>query len=306
MADNETAGETASNAQEMVGIEDASMEDLDAFLANNTGDDEGETEEVDADEPEDTSDESQETEPTGEPEADANSQETKGDARIKALEEQLAKLNQKASTEKQQRETYIQRLKFQLGEERKAKIALRDSLRQGLREKFDEDPIEALQQQRKLEKVEESLEQIDQGEQQVDFAARNQEIFERYIDPSEVSLDDMADTLARDGIDPRLIEQFRSHPFLAADGQTLVHLARRAKAEKLAAFAVYQYQKLKEENEQLKKKPAQTLDKVSQALKTPPKMTGGAGTQSRGFSDADISKMTNAELDSLYKSLIKR
>lgn len=302
MADETTAGETAPNAQEeMVSIEEASLEDLDAFLEKNVGNSDEESDD------EDTSEElALDTEPEEEPEEETQKGDEK-DAKIKDLELKYEELKRRRQVERQQRETYIRRLKDQLGARRQSTLAEIETRRKALSsDKFLDDPLTAVDQRLQLKEVEDQLKSIEAEEQAADYAIRNQEIFEHHVDPEEISVDDMAATLARDGVDPLVIQQFRQQPFMAADGQVLVHLARRAKAEKLLIQVTEFAKQLQTRVQQLEGKPKQVLEKVSKQLKVPPRMGAGATSSPRtSFSDRDISEMSDDELKSLEKKLLK-
>ena len=284
-------------------IDDASLEDLDAFLEHNIDDSEEEHDEEELDASEVLA---SDTDPEETPEEETPKGDEK-DAKIKDLELKFEELKRKRQIERQQRETYIRRLKDQLGARRQSALAEIETRRKALStDKFLDDPLTAVDQRLQLKEVEDQLKSINEEEQAADYAIRNQEIFEHHVDPEEITVDDMAATLARDGVDPLIIQQFRQQPFMAADGQVLVHLARRAKAEKLLIQVTEFAKQLQTRVQQLEGKPKQVLEKVSKQLKAPPRMGAGAAAGPRtSFSDRDISEMSNDELMSLEKKLLK-
>jgi len=314
---NETAGETASNEAKYVSIEEAADADLTAYLEkakaerrdSTEEDDEEDFDEEDAGEPEPESEElSDETEVAKAPPEKLNGKDK--DAEIAVLKAQKEEISKKRDEERRQRETYIQRLKHQLGEARKAKGETEKELTAKYRELLDVDPAEAIEARLALGQVKQELSDIDAYEQQVDQVHENQSIFEANVDPSEVSIDEIVASFEREGLPPAVVQSIKEKPFAAMRAETLVQAHHKVKAQR-ALFAVVEYARSLEaklQGQQTSSKPRtleDSLRKVSRTAQQIPQITGarGGGSASTDLRDIDVDNMSDAELKELAKKL---
>lgn len=204
----------------------------------------------------------------------------------------------------EQAKLWAARRSNEIGELRKQIRARNEQLQSNLRDVMDEDPVAGARQLRQIERNEEHIAQLEQEETASQRVIESQQLFFNYVNPEDVDVEDMCESLKRDGIDPRFIEQFKSNPFNSAHGETLVHLAKRAFAEKLVIKAVEHIKKLQAQLDAAKKKPSQVLEGVNKALKQKPTVTasGGKSAAKESIRNSDLRSMSDAELEEILRN----
>lgn len=192
----------------------------------------------------------------------------------------------------------------EIGELRKQNKQLIERLNSNLREVMDEDPVAGAKQLRHIENAEQQIAALDHEEAETRRIVESQNLFFNYVKPDEVSVDDMCESLRRDGINEQFIAQFRSNPWLLAHGETMVHLGKRAFAEKLVMQAASRIEAMEAEIAELKKRPQQVLEGVNRALKQKPQVTasGGKPAGKSSLNPRDLSSLSDAELDEILQN----
>lgn len=293
-----SASEGTTQSTEMTTIDDASMEDLESFIANDKSLEVGESE-------------SEESESTPEPEDKqpaerSDKKEDKKDdskelaAKLSALEEENAKLK----AHNKNVELWNNRQSTEIGELRKQLKEAIQKKSEGLQEKFLEDPVAASKQLDAIKQHEQELQALDSQEAVLQHIQRTYQVVTQHIPENELNVEAMAKSLEADGLDKSFIQTFMQNPYAQAHGETIIQLNKRAVAESRLQEAVGVIQQLVAENEKLKKRTGSVLSNVEKASRQTPSVTasnGGALPTSRG-SAINFDKMSDAELAEFLKS----
>lgn len=129
---------------------------------------------------------------------------------------------------------------------------------------------------------------------------------ETHLKPEEFDVTAMAETLARDGVDAEYINAFRQDPLAILQGDTAIHLAKRAVAEK-AVLGIYSaYRTMEKERDELKAKLEQRgpdmVKKFAQASNARQTITAQNGAANTSASpEIDPTKLSDAELKEFLK-----
>jgi hypothetical protein len=281
---------TEAPSEQFVSIPEASDADLESFLSNaQTSEAQAETEQ-----PEEQPAE-QQTQQESQPETVTMSKQE-----LETMQQEIAQRNERIK----QQELFIQRRNTELGSMQKQLIQQREQLAKGLDERFLESPSKALQDQKKIQEIDENLQAVEQERVAIETVQRSKEVVSHYVKPEHFNLDGMVDCLRSDGVDEGFVTNFSQNPFLHMAPEGIVHLAQRHRAE--AAFKVlFEYsKKLFQENAQLKNKPQRVLQGVQKALKQTPTLTASTGSSTAQATGpkGDPSKWSDAEIEGFLKN----
>ncbi len=212
-----------------------------------------------------------------------------------------------------QKELFIQHRGNELGTVRQQLAAskqqlseVRARLVEGLEDRFSENPVEAMNDRDKINKIDQQLAIIDQKDSRAVRIVEAQTLFLKHVDTDNISIDDIADTLRADGADERFVAELKANPWEFTTPEALVQMGRRAMDRKelkqadgdrrtLAKHVLY----LNEEIKKLKSRPKQVLAQVQRNLNQVQNVTGSGGVSSRKSSSinpASIPDMGNQEL----------
>lgn len=297
MPEENLGGSTPPPEAQSVTLDQASNEDIEAFLSNYreepyTSED---TEEVTTDK------HSAPVAPTQE-QANKTSTEPTGPVSRKEHEQVIAKNEQlRAALEKQS--LAWQRRSTEIGELRRALREANEKLAQGLNDDFLENPERAVDRKLQIRTNEQHLQQLDQEEAGLNSRTQSIHTVANYVPEEEFDVSAMASALQRDGVNSQVIQQFVQDPYSQTNGVTLVQLAKRAHAEKLLTH-VYQYARnLEQQIQELKNKPEQVLKNIERTTQARPMTAANGGSAQRSLSDASVrvDQMSDAELDELIR-----
>jgi hypothetical protein len=291
----ETTGQTE---QEMVSPEEADEDSLKAFLDSVRGDDEEVAPALDEQPEEETTEEKPEEETT--PQA--------------ATPEEAPKPQEKAK-EPQSEETSVAQMKRQLdGLELLLKRRTQDieNLRQQIKAelkpiqeriegKTHEDQYEAIKDIEAAREKERALAELDVAKEGIESEVESRKIVAAHIKPNDGTLDEMVSCLESDGVPADVLTSFRTNPFSVSRPETLIQVAKRAKAERMLKQMFVVAQALHAENQKLKTKPKAMLDGVQRALKQSPSINGssGRGVTPDNLSNIPVHKLSDRQLAEL-------
>lgn len=292
---------TAESQLEMVPVDQATDDDLRAFLSGFSAQkEEEETPPISPDK--DIPDGNKA--PEDQEEATKNGNSKKGqnlsdEATAQAKIEQLRAALAKQTMFAQQRSTEIGELRKQIRE-------VTNQLAHGLQDEFIENPEKAVDKKLQIKANENMLSQLDQEEQEIQRREATAKIVASHLRPDEYDTEAIAASLERDGASPQFIQSFLADPYSKGDGVTLVQLAKRASAEKALVNVVRYAKQLELKIQELGKKPNEVLKNIQQATRIKP-LTAASGGTSRSSYQTSISdinqltKMSSAELEELLK-----
>jgi hypothetical protein len=304
MSDNSTiendAVGTTPQTQEYVEITDASDADLDAFLDQSQREEvEQPTQEESPTEPpqDEESDNSDKTNPEKESEPPLNSEE-----KNRLLEEQLKVERDRI----EQQETFLKRRNSELGKIREENAQLKAALAAKIEELREDDPFSALKHQKKLDEVESQDTQIDQEQRMIAHRLVSQDVLKQHANPNFATAQEMRRTLEQDGLNPDFLSVFEQDPHVHMFPETLLQLAKRTedriklsqKIEELTA----KVKSLEGEKTEMKKRPDDVLRKVQEASRAGSVMKNRSGSSTPTIKEYDTTKLSDAELEALYKS----
>jgi hypothetical protein len=306
----------------MVEIHSASIEDLDAALASAQAEEAA----ILADPVEtDQSPQAPEQQPNGQvdPQADANpaSQSTiatQGADPSKPQRQPTAEELQAANAETErlrkigeQKESYIQQrgnelgaLKGQLASTERQLTEARAQLANGLKDRWVEDPQQASIDQKKIDDIDIQLQGVEQQRATAETIVEAQTFFLRNVDTNQVTLNDIAQVLADDGVNEEYVGKFKANPWLFTTPEALVQMGKRALDRKqfvqadsdrriLAKHIIAQNAEIAK----LKGRPAQVMKQVQRNLNASPSVSAQSTVSPKVARDLDPTKMSIKELD---------
>lgn len=284
---------TEGTTNDSVEIPDATDEDLDAYL---------ELSQISEASP-------QEQEQPTEKVEEAQPEEKKPEASRPPVktQEDLEAENQALQRRLEQQELFIRRRSTEIGELRKQLKERNDGLKEDLDSKYIGDTAQSVKVALEIEKNELRLADLENQQTDMERVHAAQKVFSMYVQPGEVSVDDMAACLVNDGIAPEFVEQFKRDPYRSTTPETLVHVAKRAKAEKtlsqVVAFAKAQHQRIKElETGSSAESVVKRIERAAKQTSTVTASSGGSrGGAKPSVSSADIASLSDAELNELLK-----
>ena len=261
-----------------VSPEDATYEELLAHLDAADEDDEGQSQ----DEPEIEDDSSSSSEEDGEQESDDESPSGNIHPEHAALQKEVAEMRQMMK----QQETFIGRQKSQIGDLRKARdqlIAAREQIQQGLADKDYADPGGAIEDRLALRDIDQRVNDLDAQEGYEAHVQSAQAAFNQYFKQGDVSAEEMALALQRDGVSNEEISAFVQDPYAAFSPAALVQLGHRARAETMLTKLVGAAKALKAERDQLKgelknrRSGGDVIKSIEKAARSTPMLTAATG-----------------------------
>lgn len=306
--------ESQEHSAESVPLDQATDDQLDAFLASTQvetqveTDSSGQTEDVQASEEGQSATVSQEQEQQENDAVAAEKREATPEIEslTKENERKEALLRKKTEALRKLEREY-QRRSSEFGEMRSRLVALQGQLAKPNEESLLDDPDTVIDRKLQLRETQRELERVAAEESAYTNRVRSMEQVVHFVGPDDFDVEAIGQTLARDGFSQEQIAAFKSDPFSKADGVTLINLAKRAKAESLIAGVVKYAQNLEKEIAELKKKPGQLLSSIDKAAKAKPitAAAGGAGQERRSPTTAtlpkSLDKLSDAELDELLR-----
>lgn len=224
--------------------------------------------------------------------------------------------NARRKNEGDQKELFIQHRGNELGELRRTLNATRQQLAQaraqlenGLEDRAQENPLQAIKDQDRIKEIDQQLSGIDTQESRAERIVEAQTFFVRHVDPNLVSPDDMAEVMRADGIDERYIAQFKANPWEWTSPEALVQFGKRAAERKeyltadkdrrlLANHVLY----LNNELAKAKARPGQVVGNIQRGLNQAPSVTSASASTPRSARSVDPTRMTIAELDAALKN----
>lgn len=335
MPKEQTANTDASQGQEaqpgqdenMVDIHQASIEDLDAALANAQLEEgaiaASEAEEVL--EGNDSTASQNQNLPEGQGEgAQAQSSSAAPGAepskpRVYTEDEVQGLLAENAQKKKEldKKELFIQHrgnelgtVRNQLAESNRLLQEERAAKANGLEDRYAENPVQAVKDQKRIEDIDLQLEQNRQKEERAVAVVETQTDFLRHIDTEQISIDDMAEVLLADGVPEQYISLFKANPWEFTTSEALVQMGKRAmdrkvfvqadKDRRLLAKHVLEQNKI---IDALKKRPGQVMAQVQKNLSRGPDVTSAQHANPRSGKEIDASQIPNMSTEELDRAL---
>ena len=220
---------------------------------------------------------------------------------VDQLQAELGKLQAKV----QQQEDFIRRRNTELGQSRKERneakaqlVQLRQALEQGLDEKWSVNPKEAFADQATINQIDQRL----QMEEQQDTILTRQEVVANHIQPGDVDINDMLVSLRSDGIPEEHVQAFSQNPYSMAQAETIIQLAKRAKAEKAVRELAGFVKALVDENTKLRQQGSNVVKKISNELnKTTPQVTATPQTGNGRAVAKPPHLMSSAEIEAFLE-----
>jgi hypothetical protein len=290
----ETPGTTPTEATELVRVEEATDEELDAHLAK--ADEPVAVKEEATDEPTEEAAVTEPGESEGEP---VPAQKVYTEEEVRALQEELVKKRDQVL----QQEQFIQRRSTELGQTRQQLEAANEQLQRFIQANEFENPAQAAQAVNQLERNQAQIDQLAYESEAIQYYHNWHKAVASRVDPKEVSLDDMAEVLRDQNIPEDGIAKFRQNPANFMDAATTINLAEAAKwRKKTKQLAIYAKQ-LIDENKKLKSKPVSDLKRIEAAARASVGVNGNSGSMSAASKpSSDPAKWSDAELNDFLKS----
>lgn len=208
---------------------------------------------------------------------------------VRLSKEEWSKIQQQLD----QKERFIKQRNNQVGEQRKEIKELRNQLEQRNQQLQaaleDADDLktafainkEIASNEQRLNEIDAADQQLSRSEQMEQFVQRAQQVVTSMVPQEDLNWNAMADTLRRDGLPEQAVQQIMANPFASSPPETIIHLAKRTKAENMLGILAHAYKQEREKaaqlEQQLQNAGANTLARVQSALKKPPQMNGGSG-----------------------------
>jgi len=307
MADEQTQeSEGTTEAPEMVPVEEAPDDVIDALSS-------GEMEFPD-EEPEEEPQPEVEEEKTPAP-APAEKPQAAAELRkqLGQFQELLARV-ERSEKETKGQELLIQRQLSRWGAQRKNIEARIAQLKDGLGDRWIENPQQAADDAAEIREAQKALQAGDAEAQNLARTQETRQAVAKHIKADEYFPDEIEELLVEDGVPPHVARAFVADPTSSEMGAPfIIQAAKRARERKALKYLVPAFERLKTLYLELQKKhdelskngPRDILKKVERAAKEPPRLNGkSSGTRSRGvdFSRDEIAKLGEGDLDALVES----
>lgn len=335
-ADAQSDSQVPASQSDMVALQDADIEDLDAALSAaqeaekeaqlNTAQSQqqvDDTQQPGASQGGEAQSTTQQQNPLGSqgdntvaaPGADSASDANQGRTYTEAELQEILANNQRQSGELNQKELFINKRSNELTELRNSFTSRRSELErvkaqllENLEDKFQEDPVAASNDRDKVKEIDAQLDSLGAQEKRAESIVEAQTLFLRHVDTEKVELKDISDVLRSEGVDERYIAQFESNPWEFTSPEALVQMGKRAMDRKEYSQAYQDRQVLAQhvlalnaEIEQLKARPNQVVSQIQSHLNAPPPMTS-QGQGINGQVNVNVTDMSNEELDAALRS----
>lgn len=292
-----TPGTTPSEAQDLVRVEEATDEELDAHLAK-----EAEPVAVEEEASDKPTEEVPQTEPgesEGEPTEQTAAQKVYTEEEVQKLQQELEKKREQVL----QQEQFIQRRSTELGTARQQLEAANAEILRLIQANEFENPAQAAQAVNQLERNQAQIEQLAHENDAINYYHNWHKVVSTRVDPKEVTMDDLVDVLKDQKVPEEIIANFRRNPADSVDPAAMINLAEAAKwrkhTKKLAIYA----KQLIDENKKLKAKPTSDLKKIEAAARSSVGVNGDSGSQSANKKpSSDPAKWSDAELNEFLNS----
>lgn len=305
---NSSEEQNVNEEERLTSIENASNEELDNalkgfekygddFVEKMLNGDQPEDKNVDAQQGEDNGSQEQKLEEETEPEK--KSSDTDVEERMSAIMKRIEGL-----------ELLTKRNSSERGELKKQLKDVIQTLKESAQDKFSTGQMEeALSDRDKIKEAEQQIQSIDQAEVLEKNKLLMQKLTAIYVKPGELEAEDVENTLKESGIPEGDIRNIMDRPEAVLSPGEYFHLIQGAKANRKVRILATYAQKLKMENDTLKKNsnPDSVLQNINKTFKTPKTMTASAGNSSGSskplfLTDSEISKLSSGELDEVLKS----
>lgn len=180
---------------------------------------------------------------------------------------------------------------------------------EGLQDLFQENPEQAYEVKKDIEKIDQTLESIDAEEERLTNGYIGQGLLLKHLAPGEHSIDNVVAMLKEDGMPDDFIAKFKANQHEIARPETLLHMHKRAYVERILKKMIPASKKLLEENIALRKKlgekptsqPSKAVKQIQKNLSATPAMAAGtpsgAAARQADVLSVDPSKMSDKELD---------
>lgn len=217
----------------------------------------------------------------------------------KAELEKIRLENEKLKKQVNEKENFLQRQANELGELRKKTAINKDEIR----DKFVDDPMEALRQIREAEDAERRIKEIEADT----WVNENKRMVTTANPDFDTLIDPMAEILKKDGIPDNLISEFKTNPFRMANAETLIQIVNRAKLTQEKNLLTQENEKLKSEIEQLKNKTANIAENIQRVARESNVIKAGSwsstksGLDLKTINEESVSELSDAMLDELIK-----
>jgi hypothetical protein len=323
------AQEPQHNPEDMVEIHEASLDDLDAAIANSqleeqaqaASEQESETDESASQKPEIPQGQADQRPQGQEPAVAAQGADPSKPQKTYTEEEVQGLIAENAQRKKEgnQKELFIQnrgnelgKVRGELAASRKELQDIRARLSEGLDDRWTENPTQAANDRDRIKDIDAQLQENSAKEERAVRIVEAQTDFLRHIDTDQVSLDDMAEVLKADGVPDPYISAFKANPWEFTTSEALVQMGRRAMDRKnftqadadrkiLAKHVLH----LNTVVEGLKKRPGQVMAQVQKSLSRSPEVTARQQASPRSAKEFDttiIPTMSDDDLNAALKS----
>lgn len=217
--------------------------------------------------------------------------------RLAALEEENQKLNKRV----QDKENFIQVQSQEIGLLRKKASQVPDPA-PVTDEELMNNPSESVAKMVQLELAKRREQDAVSKLSEEQVAVQVKERLHEWEPEFPELIEDMAAMMKNDGASDEAIANFKTKPYTTYQPIMIYQMAQRAKLVRRMA-------ELEAENEKLRGRPKELIDKVNRASRAAPKVTSRTAktqTEAPRLSQADIDKMSYEELEKLENQLLKR
>lgn len=297
----EQTTETTTAEPETVTLEEASMEDLDAYLANP--------------EPESETKEQPKQAQQEEVQASTEEEEVQADDDTEPEEQPPRGMPTREEFDKNKRqleglELVVRRRTSEIGEIKKQLRDLIQQKKEGLEDRYVENPVKATDDLLDIKRAEARLQEVEQEEAHIGAHVETQRVVLKHVDFDQTPIDVIAEVFRDDGIPESTISAYMQNPW-AIPATTTIQAAKRAlekrgriEAEKYLRAALTEIKKLREQNSKLKT-GSDVVKGIEAAarkgLSMDARSGGAAETSSEVDTNKPLSEMSDAELNLLLK-----
>lgn len=295
-----------------------SDEELDSYFTEDTAGEDAPQDELqeasafeqDTGQPESISAEEQTQEESPQQQADSPRQ-----APQESQEEYVRRLEQerqKLAFRLQQKEKYIQQRSHEIGELRKALKSQVEERKQGLEERYLENPAQATEDVLKINELQKEEQRLAAAQQELVRRYQSESLVHSFVPAEEFDLNTMALVLKDDGLDESYIGKFVADPYSMAAPESLIHLSKRAQMAKVlrekeqVLREVAEYTKhLFDENRRLKGQSTDVLKKVDQAARSSQEVAASAALPGPAEPELPVHMLSDDELDAYLAKAMK-
>jgi hypothetical protein len=302
--------ESGTTSQEMVRVEEAAIEDLDQFLAEESGTKTGSP--AKPEEEHDEEEEHAETASVSDGEDDSEAEEQAEEPPKPQTEDKKQDVS-RAEFEAQQKrleglELVVKRRTSQLADVKKSLSELIAAKREGLEERLAADPVQGHEDLAEIREATAAIKQIDEQTADLNASHQNQVVVLQHVDFSETPIDAIAQCFMDDGIAPEIVQQFKQNPFRGFPATTVIQAAKRAKAEKYVGLLVTALKAERAKTAKLSGKSSDVMKRIDEAARRLPDVTahsGGAAAEEEIPDDLAVEQMSDKQLEALERKLAK-